>query len=143
MIDYLPILVMAVLVVAFVLLSFVASQLLAPRRANAAKQAPYECGIVPEGDEKAERFPVKFYLVAMSFIVLDVEIVFLYPFSVVYRGLGAFGLIAMAVFVLVLLVPFAYLLSVGALEWGPVKDVVQRAAGPVLRTNKAQLDPAA
>ena len=73
MIDYLPILVMAVLVVAFVMLSFVASQLLAPRRANAAKQAPYECGIVPEGDEKAERFPVKFYLVAMSFIVLDVR----------------------------------------------------------------------
>ena len=88
MADYLPILVMAVLVVAFVLLSFVASQLLAPQRPNSAKQAPYECGIVPE-HEPAERFPVKFYLVAMSFIVLDVEIVFLYPFSVVFRGLGA------------------------------------------------------
>ncbi len=89
--DYLPILVMAGLVVAFVLLSFVASQLLAPQRPNSAKQAPYECGIVPE-QEPAERFPVKFYLVAMSFIVLDVEIVFLYPFAVVFRGLGAFGL---------------------------------------------------
>src|SRR5882672_346530 len=141
MIDYLPILVMAVLVVAFVLLSFVASQLLAPRRANAAKQAPYECGIVPEGDEKAERFPVKFYLVAMSFIVLDVEIVFLYPFAIVFRGLGVFGLIAMTVFVLALLVPFAYLLSVGALEWAPVRDVFERLPGPLLRTNKAVLDP--
>src|SRR5436305_7422855 len=136
--DYLPILVMSLLVIAFVLLSFVASQLLTRQRGNAAKQAPYECGIVPEGAEKAERFPVKFYLVAMSFIVLDVEIVFLYPFSVVFRGLGLFGLLAMSVFVLVLLVPFAYLLSVGALEWGPVKDIVQRAAGPVFRTNKAQ-----
>ena len=140
--DYLPILVMSALVTAFVMLSFVASQLLAPRRPNSAKQAPYECGIVPEG-ETTERFPVKFYLVAMSFIVLDVEIVFLYPFSTVFRGLGLFGLLAMSVFVLVLLVPFAYLLSVGALEWGPVKDVVQRLPGRVLRSKNAMFDPKA
>ena len=127
--DYLPILVMSVLVIAFVMLSFVASQFLAPRRPNSAKQAPYECGIVPEG-ETTERFPVKFYLVAMSFIVLDVEIVFLYPFATVFRGLGVFGLIAMTVFVLVLLIPFAYLLSVGALEWAPVRDVFERVPGP-------------
>src|SRR5215831_892393 len=140
MADYLPILIMAGLVVAFVLFSFIASQLLAPQRPNAAKQAPYECGIVPE-QEPAERFPVKFYLVAMSFIVLDVEIVFLYPFSVVFRSLGLFGLIAMTVFVLALLVPFAYLLSVGALEWAPVRDVVNRLPGPLLRTRTAVLDP--
>jgi NADH-quinone oxidoreductase subunit A len=127
--EYLPILVMAALVVAFVMLSFIASQLLAPQRPNSAKQAP------------SERFPVKFYLVAMSFIVLDVEIVFLYPFSVVFRGLGAFGLFAMATFVLTLLVPFAYLLSVGALEWGPVRDVLERLPGPLLRTNAAVYDP--
>ena len=138
--DYLPILVMSALVVAFVMASFVVSQLLAPSRPNSAKQAPYECGIVPEGDT-TERFPVKFYLVAMSFIVLDVEIVFLYPFSVVFRGLGLYGLVAMGVFVLVLLVPFAYLLSVGALDWGPVRDIVQRMPGPLLRTNRAMLDP--
>jgi NADH-quinone oxidoreductase subunit A len=139
--DYLPILVMAGLVVAFVLLSFIASQLLAPQRPNAAKQAPYECGIVPE-EEPAERFPVKFYLIAMSFIVLDVEIVFLYPFSVVYRGLGFYGLVAIGVFILVLLVPFAYLLSVGALDWAPVRDVVHRMPGPLLRSKDAMLDPA-
>jgi NADH-quinone oxidoreductase subunit A len=139
--DYLPILIMAGLVIAFVLLSFVASQLLAPKRPNAAKQAPYESGIVPE-HEPAERFPVKFYLVAMAFIVLDVEIVFLYPFSTVFRGLGLFGLLAMSMFVLVLLVPFAYLLSVGALDWGPVKDLVQRLPGPMLRTKDAVFDPA-
>jgi NADH-quinone oxidoreductase subunit A len=138
--DYLPILVMSALVVAFVMVSFVVSQLLAPSRPNSAKQAPYECGIVPEG-ETTERFPVKFYLVAMSFIVLDVEIVFLYPFATVFRGLGVFGLVAMTVFVLVLLVPFAYLLSVGALEWAPVRDVIERLAGPLLRTNQAVLDP--
>jgi NADH-quinone oxidoreductase subunit A len=141
MADYLPILIMAGVVVAFVFLSFMASQLLAPQRPNAAKQAPYECGIVPE-QEPAERFPVKFYLVAMSFIVLDVEIVFLYPFSLVFRGLGLYGLLAMGVFVVVLLVPFAYLLSVGALEWGPVRDVLAtRTPGRLLRTREAVLDP--
>jgi NADH-quinone oxidoreductase subunit A len=131
---------MAALVVAFASLSFVASQLLVKQRPNAAKQAPYESGIVPE-EEPAQRFPVKFYLVAMSFIVLDVEIVFLYPFATVFRGLGLYGLIAMGVFVLVLLVPFAYLLSVGALDWGPVQRVGARVAGPVLRTKRAVYDP--
>ncbi len=84
---YLPILCMIVLVVLFASLSFVASKLLGPKRPTSAKQAPYECGIVPEY-EPAERFPVKFYLVAMAFIVLDVEIVFLYPFTTVFRETG-------------------------------------------------------
>src|SRR5689334_8164102 len=140
--DYLPILVMAGLVVAFVLLSFIASQLLAPQRPNSAKQAPYECGIVPE-QEPAERFPVKFFLVAMSFIVLDVEIVFLYPFALVFGELGLYGLLAMGAFVLVLLVPFAYLLSVGALDWGPARDVLASGLpGRLLRTKEVVLDPA-
>ena len=104
--DYLPILCMIVLVVLFVLLSFIASKLPGPRRPTSAKEAPYECGIVPEY-ELAERFPVKFYLVAMAFIVLDVEIIFLYPFTTVFRGLAAYGLIVMGVFLLVLLVPLA------------------------------------
>ena len=131
--DYLPILCMIVLVVLFVLLSFIASKLLGPRRPTSAKEAPYECGIVPEY-ELAERFPVKFYLVAMAFIVLDVEIIFLYPFTTVFRGLGAYGLIVMGVFLLVLLVPFAYLLSTGALEWGPGR-LPERVPSPVLRAS--------
>ncbi len=138
--DYLPLLVMIGLVIAFVLLSFVASIVLGPRNPNSAKQTPYECGIVPEL-EPAERFPVKFYLVAMSFIVLDVEIVFLYPFATVFRGLGTFGLVAVSIFVLVLLIPFAYLLSVGALAWGPVQQVLREVA-PVMRRKTAMFDPA-
>jgi NADH-quinone oxidoreductase subunit A len=143
---YLPILCMIVLVVLFVLLSFIASKLLSPRRPTSAKEAPYECGIVPEY-EPAERFPVKFYLVAMAFIVLDVEIVFLYPFTTVFRGLGAYGLFVMGVFLLVLLVPFAYLLSTGALDWGPVKQVTAKVGATVLRAvgapGREGLDPAA
>jgi NADH-quinone oxidoreductase subunit A len=129
---YLPILMMIVLVILFVLLSFVASQLLAPQRPNSAKQSPYECGIVPE-QEPAERFPVKFYLVAMTFIVLDVEIIFLYPFATILRPLGAFGLAAMGAFLLILVVPFAYVLSTGALDWGPISRVTERVVRPVLR----------
>ena len=120
MADYLPILIMAGLVIAFVLLSFVASQLLAPKRPNAAKQAPYECGHRPRA-RAGRALPGEVLSGRDGFIVLDVEIVFLYPFSTVFRGLGLFGLLAMAMFVLVLLVPFAYLLSVGALDWGPVQ----------------------
>jgi NADH-quinone oxidoreductase subunit A len=122
---------MIVLVVLFASLSFTASKLLGPRRPTSAKQAPYECGIVPE-TEIAERFPVKFYLVAMAFIVLDVEIIFLYPFTTVLRSLGTYGLVVMGVFLLVLLVPFGYLLSTGALSWGPVRKVTTRIYGRVL-----------
>ena len=145
MADYLPILTMIILAVLFAALSFAASSLLGPRRPTSAKQAPYECGIVPE-HEPTERFPVKFYLVAMAFIVLDVEIIFLYPFTTVFRGLATYGLVVMGVFLLVLLVPFAYLLSTGALDWGPVRQVVAQAGTTILRAagmpGRDGLDPA-
>jgi NADH-quinone oxidoreductase subunit A len=145
---YLPILTMICLVVVFIAASFTASQLLGPRRPNDAKQAPYESGIVPE-QEPSERFPVKFYLVAMTFIVLDVEIIFLYPFTTIFRNFdpAAYGLIIMGVFLLTLLVPFAYLLSTGALDWGPIHKLVDRSTPGVLRASgkpgAGGLDPAA
>jgi len=130
--QYLPILTMIVLVILFASLSFAISILLGVKRPTRAKTMPYECGIVPER-EPVERFPVKFYLVALTFIVLDVEIIFLYPFATVFRSLGGYGLAVMGVFLLVLIVPFAYLLSVGAIEWGPVRQVASRIVRPVLR----------
>jgi NADH-quinone oxidoreductase subunit A len=130
--QFLPILALIVLVFLFAALSFLASKLLGPKRPTSAKEAPYECGIVPEV-EPSERFPVRFYLVAMAFIVLDVEIIFLYPFTTILRPLGAYGVIAMGTFLLVLLVPFAYLLSTGAVDWGPAKQLTSRVAGTVLR----------
>jgi NADH-quinone oxidoreductase subunit A len=123
--QYLPILALIILVCLFASLSFIASILLAPRRPTSAKEAPYECGIVPE-NEPSERFPVRFYLIAIAFIVLDVEIVFLYPFTTIMKNLGSFGLIAMGIFLVALIVPFGYLLSSGALAWGPAKQVVTR-----------------
>ena len=120
--SYLPILLLGVLGFLFASLSFVASSLLGPRKkATAAKVAPYECGIVPD-KEPPQRFPVRFYLVAMIFIIFDIEIVFLYPWAVIYRSsLGAFGLVEVLVFAAVVLVSFIYLVSNGALNWGPVK----------------------
>ena len=135
--QYLPILMMIVLVGLFAGMSFTASGFLAPQRPTSAKAAPYECGIVPE-HEPAQRFPVRFYLVALAFIVLDVEIVFLYPFTLVFRELGFGGLVAIGIFLLVLLVPFAYLLSVGALDWGPRRRPTSFSGAPVRRTSVMQ-----
>ena len=118
--DYLPILTLLVLATLFSVLSFLASRLLAPQRPNAAKSAPYECGIVPDR-EPAERFPVRFYLVAMIFIIFDIEIIFLYPWAVVSDRLGFFGLVEMLLFAAAVFVSFVYLIANGALDWGPVK----------------------
>jgi NADH-quinone oxidoreductase subunit A len=117
--QYLPVLAMIVLATVFAALSLVASKLLAPRRTTVAKRAPYECGIVPSR-ETPERFPVRFYLVAMIFIVFDIEIIFLYPWAVNYRNLGAFGLVEIGVFALLVVVSLLYLISKGAIEWGPI-----------------------
>src|SRR5829696_5456022 len=111
--QYLPIVAMIVLSIAFAAISLLLSRLVAPKRSTNAKRAPYECGIVPSR-ESGERFPVRVYLVAMIFII------FLYPWAVIYRDLGAFGLVEVLLFALAVFVSFVYLIGNGALEWGPV-----------------------
>jgi NADH-quinone oxidoreductase subunit A len=113
---------MLILATLFAGFSILASNILGPKRPTPAKSAPYECGIVPDS-EPAERFPVRFYLVAMIFIVFDIEIIFLYPWAVVFRQLGAFGLWEMVIFALAVFVSFIYLIGNGALNWGPVKTL--------------------
>ena len=122
MAQYLPLLVMFVLAILFAGLSIVASRILGPKRPTLAKAAPYECGIVPDR-EPAERFPVRFYLVAMIFIIFDIEIIFIYPWAVIYRQLGAYGLWEMLIFATAVFVSFVYLIGNGALNWGPVKQL--------------------
>ncbi|CAN5736312.1 NADH-quinone oxidoreductase subunit A [soil metagenome] len=117
--EYLPVLTMLVLAALFAAVSFLASRLLAPRRPTLAKSAPYECGIVPTRDPP-ERFPVRFYLVAMIFIVFDIEIIFLYPYAVSYSELGGYGLLAMLIFAASVFESFVYLIGNGALDWGPL-----------------------
>ena len=123
--SYLPILVLFVLGFAFAALSLAASKLLAPKRPTVAKEAPYECGIVPS-HEPPQRFPVRFYLVSMIFVIFDIEVIFLFPWAVVYGQLGRFGLVEIVVFAAAVFFSFVYLVSNGALDWGPVKRV-QRA----------------
>jgi NADH-quinone oxidoreductase subunit A len=129
--QYLPIFAMLVLAIVFAGVSRVVSQLMAPRNPSVAKAAPYECGIVPT-KEPPERFPVKFFLVAMIFIIFDIEIIFLFPFATVFRELGGFGIAAIVIFSAAVFESFVYLISKGALDWGPVKrmqrsDVVSPA----------------
>ena len=117
--ELLPVVVLLALAVAFGALSFGASSLLAPRRPSKAKSAPYECGIVPSR-ENPERFPVTFYVVAMLFIMFDIEIIFIYPFAVDRAYLGAYALWEMVTFSVVFFAAFIYVIARGALEWGPV-----------------------
>jgi len=120
MAQYLPVLALLVMAVLFGALSFGASRLLAPRRPSAAKAAPYECGIVPS-KEPPERFPVGFYIVAMLFIMFDIEIIFLYPYAVSRAELGGYAFWEMIAFSLVFFAAFVYVVARGALEWGPLK----------------------
>ncbi len=129
MAQYLPVLALLILAVLFAALSFVASKLLAPRNPTVEKYAPYECGIIP-GREPPERFPVRFYLVAMLFVIFDIEIIFLYPWAVANDRLGLAGLVAILIFSALLFESFVYLISKGALDWGPLQ-VSRRQAGMV------------
>ncbi len=132
--SYLPILVLFVLGFLFAALSIIASKLLAPKRPTAAKEAPYECGIVPTY-ELPQRFPVRFYLVAMIFVIFDIEVIFLFPWAVVNNSLGTFGLIEIILFSLAVFVSFIYLIANGALDWGPIKHI--RPASEQLRTTRS------
>ncbi len=125
--QYLPVLALLVLGIVFAAGSFTASRLLAPRRPTREKMAPYECGIIP-GREPPQRFPVRFYLVAMMFVIFDIEIIFLYPYAVTQEALGRFGLIAIVVFSALVFESFVYLISKGALDWGPLQVTSYRSA---------------
>ena len=116
--QYLPIFALLVLATIFGVVSRIAQRLLIPPRPTPAKVAPYECGIIPS-KEPPNRFPVRFYLVAMIFIVFDIEIIFFFPYAIAFRQLGSFGLIAAVIFAVAVFESFVYLIGNGALDWGP------------------------
>lgn len=118
--QYLPVLALLVLTALFGGISLVMARLLNPPKPNAAKVSPYECGIVDQEDPP-ERFPVRFYLIAMIFIVFDIEIIFFYPFTMVYSELGWYGVVAIVIFSAAVFESFLYLISNGALDWGPAR----------------------
>lgn len=136
--QYLPILTMLVLGIVFAVLSFTASRLLAPRRSTRVKSAPYECGIEP-AQGTPERFPVRFFLVAMIFIVFDIEIIFLYPWATIFRQLGLFGLVSIFIFAFAVFESFVYLIGNGALEWGPTNQAVRSELVDPSRTSQTTI----
>ena len=118
---YLPLLIHFFLVGALATAIVLLSWLIGYRRPTRAKLSPYECGMTPMGDARG-RFSVKFYLVAMLFILFDVEAVFLYPWAVILRDLKLFGFWEMLVYILIVLVGFFYIWKKGVLDWGPASS---------------------
>ena len=119
--DYIPLMIILIVAVGLASVLVGLSWILGPKKPSAAKLAPYECGVTPVGSAR-ERFPVKFYLIAMLFIVFDIETVFLYPWAVSFtrwnsHALQVFSLLEMIVFIIILFVGYIYVWQKGAFEW--------------------------
>jgi NADH-quinone oxidoreductase subunit A len=114
--SYFPILVMLVVVALFAVGNLILSSLIGRRRRSVVKDSPYECGIEAVGNARI-RFSVKFYMVAMLFILFDIEVVFLYPWAVVFGEFKMFAFVEMAVFIGILALGLVYVWRRGALEW--------------------------
>jgi NADH-quinone oxidoreductase subunit A len=111
--PYLPILLLFALAFAFALFSVTIAPFTGPRRYNKAKLDFYECGIEPT----PQRFPIKYFLTAMLFIVFDIEIIFLYPYAVANKALGLFGLVEIIIFIVTVFAAYAYVWRRGGLDW--------------------------
>ena len=116
LVEYLPILLFVIIGIGFGVMPLLACFLLGPRRPDDEKRSPYECGFEPFEDAQM-KFDVRFYLVAILFIIFDLEIAFLFPWAVVLDEIGMFGLLAMFLFLAILVVGFIYEWKKGALEW--------------------------
>ncbi len=115
--EYIPILIFAILAAAFPAVTLIIFKFIRPdMRAVGAKLKPYECGIPAEGDARG-RYSVRFYIIAILFVVFDVETIFLFPWAVKYGDLGLYGLVTMFVFLGILVVGYVWLYKKGALEW--------------------------
>ena len=115
---YAPVLALLILAGGFAVFSVIMSALVGPKRYNRAKLDSYECGIEPTPQALGGgKFPVKYYITAMLFIVFDIEIVFLYPWAVEFDSLKTFGLVEMVLFILTVFVAYAYVWRRGGLEW--------------------------
>ncbi len=116
LIEYLAILIYIAIAVVFALFAIAASALLGQRKPSHVKRAPYECGMTAVGSS-FRRIPVKYYIIAMLFLLFDIEVVFLYPWAVVFKQFKIFAFVSMAVFIGILLIAYIYIWKKGALEW--------------------------
>jgi len=114
--TYVPVLFLIGLAVFFAVFAVGVSRLLGPRRVNPVKAAPYECGMITLGPTH-QAIPIKYYIIAMLFLLFDIEVVFLYPWAVAYDKLGLFGLVEMMLFIFILLIGYVYVWKKGAFDW--------------------------
>lgn len=114
--EYLPILILFILATLLAGVVVAIGHIFGPRRPTQKKAQPYESGMIPIGPG-TRRIPVRFYLIAVLFILFDIEVVFFFPWAVVFRQLGLFGLVEMLIFIMILLVGYFYAWKKGALEW--------------------------
>src|SRR5918911_3881706 len=126
---YTPVLALLILAAGFAVFSVIMSAIVGPKRYNRAKLDSYECGIEPTPQALGGgKFPVKYYITAMMFIVFDIEIVFLYPWAVYFDSMKLFGLIEMVLFIVTVFVAYAYVWRRGGLEWdGPPRGRIEQA----------------
>jgi NADH-quinone oxidoreductase subunit A len=115
-VQYLPIALMFLVAVGFVGLTLVGTHFLGPNRKTQVKQESFECGIEAKGNARAP-FNIKYFLVAILFVLFDVEVIFMYPWAVNFRDFGLFGFLEMLAFIGILLVGFFYIIKKGALKW--------------------------
>ncbi len=113
---YIPILLFVVVAIGFAISTLIFAWLVRPERYNRVKLEPYECGIEPKTDAR-DRYSVRYYLIAMLFVIFDVETVFMFPWAVIMNRLALFGLIEMMVFLFILIIGYFYAWRQGALEW--------------------------
>ena len=114
--EYLPTLLFLIVATGIGVALLIVGSVLGPKRPTAEKLSPYECGFEPFEDARMQ-FDVRYYLIAILFIVFDLEIAFIFPWALVFRDLGVFGLIEMGVFLALLVIGFVYVWKKGALEW--------------------------
>jgi NADH-quinone oxidoreductase subunit A len=116
LLDYYPIVLMFIVALAFVSVTMVSTHLLGPKKKSSIKLDSFECGIESQGNARVP-FSIKYFLVAILFVLFDVEVIFMYPWAVLFRELGMAGFIEMIVFISLLLVGFFYIIKRGALKW--------------------------
>jgi NADH-quinone oxidoreductase subunit A len=114
--SYIPVFLFIGLAFAFPIVTLLVAKLVRPQTGGAGKLAPYECGVEPESDAR-QRYAIRYYVVAILFVIFDVETVFLFPWAIIYKQLALFGLIEMLVFLGILIVGYVWIIKKGALDW--------------------------
>jgi NADH-quinone oxidoreductase subunit A len=114
--SYIPIFLFMALAFAFPIVTLLVAKLIRPHTGGAGKLMPYECGVDPDSDTR-QRYAIRYYLVAILFVIFDVETIFLFPWAIIYRQLALFGLVEMLVFLAILIVGYIWIIKKGALDW--------------------------